>query len=433
MNATKPPAAPGRALKQTASVLVAGGVFLACAGLAYLLLTPKIYVASATVKVWQYSGVPTNDSSVAYDPALLSGECQAMRSDALLDQVVQSLRLNETNGGGASPPSDARALLKSMLAVAPIPKTSVIRVSVSSGNPAQIAAIANEIVRVWRNYRSAQQDTVTHDRVSSLDVDWQEVNRKLAVARTNVARLRAEAAIDTSSNEPRLFQPQAYEYMQSNRIALESELSRRQQELDRLKTLDRAGLQQALPVLDGRTNQTLLAYLGQLNRARSALTSAQTLYGPDSPEVKNATAAVAGSDKAIEQTIDGTMKGLEAEFSSLATALDAVKQSLRNATTNENEIIALHPDYEVALREYAGLEKQRDALQQRMREADATAAFSAAALGIQMVDSAETPDQPASPNRKAGIMVISCGILAAAFGLCLPFLRRKPKSAESGK
>src|ERR1700757_1538872 len=112
---------PATKLKAVTLMLIVIGAGIAAIGLIYLFGTPKAYRASAKVRVWKSGWNGTNDLSGAYDPTVaLPEQIQLIRSDAIIDQAIRVLGLNELwgrryNRGVAFTIDQGRARLRSMV------------------------------------------------------------------------------------------------------------------------------------------------------------------------------------------------------------------------------------------------------------------------------------------------------------------------------
>lgn len=149
-------------------------VFLAVAAAIFALIfgvsainsfsAPRIYVSKVRIKL-----VPIADNAggrgsepeatSGYDPLLMRTECEVLRSEVILAQVVNALGSNQRLGKRQHPTQERPgvpgriAQLKKQIEVRPVPNTNVIAVCVLSEDPDQAARIANALGETYREYQ----------------------------------------------------------------------------------------------------------------------------------------------------------------------------------------------------------------------------------------------------------------------------------------
>jgi uncharacterized protein involved in exopolysaccharide biosynthesis len=105
--------------------------------------------------------------------------------------------------------------------------------------------------------------------------------------------------------------------------------------------------------------------------------------------------------------------------------LAAVTSRIKHGSTDVNQANAQDSNYQAAQVELATLKADRDALQKRMADEEMTDAIMPASVTVAVIDSAETPPRPSSPNTRlaawtmeGGMMLVLAGL--ALWGLSLP-------------
>src|SRR6266404_3972397 len=169
-----------------ARVLSISGALVIVTGLAYLFLTPKIYQASARIQVSNIGPMQNHPAGAAQVLKLLpAAECEFMRSDAILDPVIEHLRLNELWGqrythGNALNNAQSRARLRMMADIHPLPDSEVIQIKVTSAEPHETALIANEIARIYSDSRQARRQNESREKINLLKQQWEAQNAKVS-------------------------------------------------------------------------------------------------------------------------------------------------------------------------------------------------------------------------------------------------------------
>jgi len=420
-----------------ARVLSIGGALVTVAGLAYLFLTPKIYQASARMEVPKNARRQNNSANAAYDlKLLLAAECEFMRSDTILDPVIEHLRLNELwgqryNHGNAFNNAQSRARLQMMADIHPAPDSGLIQIKVASRDREEPARIANEIARTYGESREARRQNESRDRINLLKQQWEAQNAKVAQAQADLEKLSQEIRDERATNSATFYDPQSYELLQNKHAELEMDYVKQKSTLDLYAGMDRTKLTQVLSVLDENTNSVLIGALTQLNRAESGLITAQNDHGSNSPEAVAANLAVGKLRKNVDEAVNGIMFGLNENLVSLKASLDQLSQKLKNATTNSSQITARDSAYAAAVQKLETLRNEQDVLQKKMEQSDRLEALAITDTSPDILDLAEPPTQPASPNRRAATNIIFTGCFAVIAGLLLLVSAPKPRAAPA--
>ena len=418
---------PHSQLKSIATVLSLGGIVVVTAGLIYLFFTPKIYQAS--VKIRMLNWIRTNSTNEMYGDYDIGAECQFARSDAILDESIKNLRLNEVwgkrfNQGTALNPEQCRILLKAKTSIHPVPKSSLFQIQVTSEERDEAATIANEIARVYRDQHQTKRQALNADRLALFRQKWEEGGQKVQQAQAALDKLYVDITRDRTTN-PATF----HDSIQAKRVELEGQYVEQRDQLDRLKAMNQEQLRQVLPTLDNNANSLLTTALTQRSKARTDFVVAQSTYSADSPELKHAALVVNELDKTIAQTIAGIMTAKDHELASTKAALDQITEELKHASKNLSAIATQDSAYALARQNLENLNLEQDALQQKMGAQNSHDAMMPADFVAEILDSAETPQKPVTPDGKIAASTIAAGSLAALAGLFLLLVNQKPKSA----
>jgi uncharacterized protein involved in exopolysaccharide biosynthesis len=429
---------PKNNLKSLAKLLLAGGLALLPLGLAYLFLSPKVYQSSAKVRVEKRGWIRTEKPGVraagSFEAPVIVAEYQFMRSDAFLSQVIGNLGLREVwskrspQGGTALSTNDALMRLRTQTRIQLVPNTSIIEAQVTGADAAETARIANEIVRRYHDYRQAQRQNASGEMITSLQTRWEEQGKKVSAARERLAQVVLDIKKARAANTNTFYDPASFEAMQTRRVELETDYVRQQSALEELKMLKPEQLRRVLPGMV--SNSTLTAALDQFQTAERDLAEAKTTRGPDTPEVKHAAIMVQALDKNVTQVMAGVMIEREADLASRKSLLEKLNQELKHASTNVDQFSPNNPAYVAALQNVQKLEEERDLLKTKL-DTDSLEAVSPFSLSAEIMQTAETPVRPASPDGNLALGIMGAGGAAAIGGLLLVLLiNRKPKPAH---
>lgn len=114
-------------------------------------ILPESYCSTARIKVESFAN--TN----AYDPYFIQTEFEIIRSQLILERVVEKLDLNTQWGkkyfnGELLKSGESLEILKGRISLAPVRSTKLIAISVYSDERNEAALIANEIARTYKDY-----------------------------------------------------------------------------------------------------------------------------------------------------------------------------------------------------------------------------------------------------------------------------------------
>jgi capsular polysaccharide biosynthesis protein len=132
------------------------------AGTFITIMLPKVFASSARINLMPR--VVGAESSVPhYDPYLIQTEFEVLLSQAVLSRVITNLNLlpswsRQYTPGSKLSTGDAVALLQAQTDIHIVRNTSLIEVRVFGSSPEEPARIANEIVRVFMEYRMQSDD-----------------------------------------------------------------------------------------------------------------------------------------------------------------------------------------------------------------------------------------------------------------------------------
>jgi uncharacterized protein involved in exopolysaccharide biosynthesis len=419
-------------LKSAARLVSLTGLGLLAAGLACRLATPKVYQAAAKVRI-ENKGLTRAGRLRAADLSeapLMAAECKVLRSDALLGQVARNLdlagawggRINN-DGAGTNAALDG---LKRMVQIRTIPETSVIEVRVRSAERVETARIANEVVRLYLADHEARRQSFAEDRVLAIPAQWEKGNEKLRGVQDQFVQVSADLLRAQAADTNVYFDAAGVDKLRSRRIDLETEITAREVQLRRLRALPADELRQVLP--STVTNALLNAVLLKLLEARRQLAVAGSSQGREAPEVREAELTVQELDRHATEIVEGLLTHLESELATKKSEFEQLDGELKRAQASGHAFSTNHPAYLAALREVRLREQERAALESRLDRESLEAVYPVFPV-TELVEDADTPTRPSSPDDRILLGLNAAGGLAvlAGFSLLLVAVRVKPK------
>ncbi len=419
-------------LKSAARLGLFAGLAVVALGLAYLLFTPRVYQAAARVRI-ENKGLtldgPLRPAQVSEAP-LMVREQLVLQSAPLLGQVITNLDLVKAWSARPSASSslatdEVLGTLQRMVRVEIIPRTSVIEVRVASGHQEEPARIANEIVRLYQAGHESKRQNFTEDGMLDIQRQWETGNQQLQAARDRLVSVVADLRRVRATNDNAYLLPGDLQQLRARRIDVETGLTAQESTLARLRALTPEQLRQVLPMTV--TNGLLNGLESRLLEARLNLVEVSGSHASDSPEVKGAAAAVRELDGHVTEVVQGLMTSLADDAASKKRLLAKMDGELSHAGTAAPDFSTNNPAYAAAFQEVRSLEQQRELLEGKLNTNSLEALYPLYPA-TEIVDTADPPVRPSSPDFRLACGILATGGLLVAVGLMLLALagRRRP-------
>jgi uncharacterized protein involved in exopolysaccharide biosynthesis len=398
-----------------------GGLLTVAVALLYIFATPKSYQAGTKLKLVRGDWMATNHVGSPYDPAIVPAEVQFLRSDELLLETVTNLHLAEAwgkryKGGGILTTNESLGLLRSKSMVRALPKSTVIQILVTSEEPEETAAIANEMTRLYRESRRLGRKSASEEKIAALKKEWEEQSQQLTDALENFERVQFEISMSRTTNPITVYDREGLLHLQNQRIQLEAEYVQEQSLLDNLKSLGPDQLRQVVATTS--TNEFLHELLDKLATARTELKLSTANAGTNAPESRQAAAAVGELNKQVDAFMQATLGLKSAELASTKAALDKATDMLKHAQARAVDTNSESQEFTAAYKKVETLRAQNEELKNQL-DAASMDALIPSAVAIDVLSTAETPTQPATPNRPAAMKVVYAGAALLLMGVLL--------------
>jgi polysaccharide biosynthesis transport protein len=369
----------------------------------------------------QTSPVTTNDNS--YDTSEAQTQTKLLESDSLLNRVYEKLNPGSqepvrkskmaTSGWRAwlhlpQPVSvTAREKLLNQAAnslkIHATPRTRVIEATVESTDPRLAAEFANTLVQEYIQQNLEARFAATH-RTS----DWlsREINDSRAALK------RSEGALQAYARSSGLI------FTEDNNNVATEKLQQLQQQLS-VATSERIGKQARFELAKNSPPDTVADVISdiglkdtsaKLNDLRRQFADLSAVYNPEYGKIKRTQAEIAVLEAAFERSRADILKRIENDYreatnreSLLALAYDA---QTREVTGQDEKAI----QYNILKREADSNRQLYDTMLQQTKQSSLASALRAS--NVRIVDPAEVPERPFSPNFK---MNSALGLLAGLF------------------
>lgn len=352
---------------------VAVGMFILilAAGVAYTLLSTKLYTASATVVVDQKSD-PV--AGVVYQTQLQSGyiatQVDIISSERVAQRVVKLLKLDQSpqfiqqwrdaTGGAGDLVSWLGRKLQKKLAVTPSRDSSVIEISVEWTDPKTAAVMANAFAQAYVDVTiELKVDTAKHyaayfnEQSQALRIALQDAQKKLSDFQSETGIVNTDGRLDIENARLAELSSQLLTIQ-----ALRQDSQSRQHQL--------SGNNESLPEV---LQSPLVASLkGDLSRAEAKLQDIATSLGKNHPDYQTTAAEIdslrqriATESSRIAESLGNTTQVNLRRESEIRQALDAQKQRILELSHQRDQASVFQNDVVTA-------QRNLDAVSQRLAQ-----------------------------------------------------------------
>lgn len=430
-----------RVIRSRKEIVLAVLFLVVITGVAYTFTLPEIYAAQARIEVNNDNvDIDPFNSAMSgtrgYDPYFLRTQFEIIKSKPILYEVINRLNLQELWGEktGKMSRDVAYKMLYSSLAVDLSRDTTLIALTVRREDPQEAARIANELAAV---YRDARLDLKRKEMTRAMDALARELEKqqeKVDLAQQRVEDLRQElditvlpgASTGVSENSVEKLRLQQLE---GDRIAAQVEM-----------LVTRARYEQ-LESMEGDDLLTASAYVSQdpfvetmrtqIKDYEVGLTSMLENYGPNHPEVKKTQAARDELMSKLAHAMEGIKKGTQAQYIVAKAKFDALEAALRGVRSTDQE--TQREKFVPFNKAQQELEIQRaimTALKSKIAQEGIT--LEVPRTPVEIVDSAEAPTRPVSPNLILNVLLSIFVGLGSGVGLAyfIEYLDTSIKTAD---
>ena len=356
-------------------------------------------------------------SAQTIDPFFIQTEFEKIRSKKVLHKVIENLKLNERwaeryNNGLPLKTFETFNILKGKIDVRQTRNTSLIEIHVFSDaklKPAQEAAdIANEIANVYKTNRVELKREQALGAIETLKEERAKHEKEVEEAQAYADKLRKDLKISDIAEVSGIattLEPETLRRLEGARIEVESAYKGVAELQGKLQELAAKGPNALRKSILTAFNDELLGKLMQdLFTTEATLKSKSTVYGPESPEIKQLAAMQVDLDNKVKDRIDGMLSGLEVKVAATKAQLGSLAQAVDSAKTNDVERTALYRPYFESKRRLENLQKIMDAVVLRIEQERIDATLPKKGI-VEITDQAEPGVKPVSPNLTLNIIL----------------------------
>ena len=428
-----------RVIRSRKEIVLAVLFLVTITGTVYTFTQPKIYVSQAKIAINDDSAnldvFGTSGGGMAYNPVFLRTQNSIIKSKPILYDVVNRLNLQTVWGSEDEPMSRDRAVqvLKGSLDVVPERDTNLILLQARRQNPKEAMRVANALADAYLANRLKLKTTEITRSLDALDIELEKQRVKVDAAEQKLEDLRKELNISVLSSsvggDASSVETMRVQKLEGDRLSAQVDMLVQKSRYEQLKDMGDDDLLTASAYL---ANDPYVQKLREEIKSLDVqLISLQQNYGENYPDVRQARAARDELMEKLAQALEGIKKGVRAQYIVAKDKYDALTEALGGVRSDDIETQGekLLP-FNKAKRE---LEQQRSllmALQARLAQEGIT--LKIPRTPVEIIDRAEEPTRPSSPNLILNILLSIFVGLGSGVGLAyfIEYLDTSIKTAD---
>ena len=360
--------------------------------------------------------VDNNRGAMGFDPFWVQDQFETIQSKVILYNVISNLNLTKKwapKFKETELPQDLTfQLLQSQIDVRQSRNTSLIEIHAFSEDKREARDLANEIAKVYKDYRLNERRQMTKGGIDILNKQWSEQNIAVSNMQTQVDMLKEKLRISdfeamaggqfSSGSTP---EPEILRKLEAQRIDASAEFKRIDTLFIYLKNLQRADLKKALATAS--PDQQLTELMQQQALAEQKLADLIESVAVEHPDVKRITRVLAQITKQIDDRLDGIMKGLEARRDSEKAHLDELTNEAQKYRDYDITKAIERRPYWQAKRDLESQQMVRERLKLKIIQEEVDAAIPKTGI-VAIIDPAEVSLKPDRPRK---VLNITLGVV----------------------
>jgi capsular exopolysaccharide synthesis family protein len=391
-------------------------VFLITAIIATLVtfILPVSYASTSQIKIEPDTGsdiatfTGTGITTPGYDPYFLQTELEILQGPEVLGKVIDKLNLNyvwgKKYGVDTFRTSETLEFLKHQISLAPVRNTTLVDITVYSGDKKEAADIANAIAKGYQDYRLERHTQLTVGGIKVLEEKYQSEDEDIETMRAKVDNLRKELGIvDTDPQSfvpsPTLNQEQLRQ-ISDRMMEGQTHYNQIKETLDQLKALPHDKLKDVLPGIS--PDSVLSGLLDKLHEAQQKYTTMTNDYSPENPDVMRVSSMIDEVNQQIDDRVTGIMAGMENNLNTQKAELDTLNDEVESAKLKDQEEAVRGQPYWEAKRELANQVEFHKILAARIEAEKIDLAIPKTSV-VEITTIAEPGKDPVRPNKPLNI------------------------------
>ncbi len=338
-----------RIIRIRKAIIITVFLITAIIATAVTFILPVSYSSTAQINIAPDSQTDINPMSgqgstySQYDAYFLQTQLEILRGPLVLGKVIEALNLNEVwgkkYGVGLFKTSETMAFLVNQLGLSPVRNTTLVDITIYSGDRADASNLANAIAKAYKQYRQERNNSNKQGGIKSLEDQYKAEDEQIQAIRANVDDLRKK--FDVKDMDPQSFLPSPTitqeQLRQYNSTMMEGQTryNRLKEQLDQLKALPADKLRDVLPSIT--PDSSLSGLLDRLHEAQQKYATLVKDYSPEYPEVIRVKAMSEEVNRQIDARVTGIMISMENNLNTEKAALDTLRTEVDTTIQKDRE------------------------------------------------------------------------------------------------
>jgi polysaccharide biosynthesis transport protein len=300
--------------------------------------------------------------------------------------------------------------------VAPVRNSRLVDVSYDSPDPELAAKIANGIAKAYIEQNMEFKFLSSKEATDWLSKQLGEQRKQVESSEQALQKYREQSSDAASLEERQNIVVQRLTELNAAVTRAKTERIEKETTYHQIRALqgERAALDTFPAILSNSFIQQQKNELAELQR-RQALLSEK--LGENHPEMKNIASAIRSAEAKIQAEVAKVVQAIQNDYQRAVAAERNLAQALEQQKRDALELSRKGIEYGVLSRDANSNRQIFDSLMQRTKETGISGELRTS--NIRVVDAAETPRRPASPNTRNNLLI---GMLTGAiFGVGLAF------------
>ena len=395
-------------------------------------IQPRLYISYGDIEIRSgtASEYRVNASPLAEDTYDIPTQTAILKSDSLLLTVARDLDLpNNPDFTGAKGPQPHVSLddpivrqntlngISGSIAIAPMSKTDIVRISCSTLSAQLSADIVNKLIKEYRQHSFQSRYDSTKEVSNWLSGQLGDLKQQVETSQAQLIDLGKRLGVlgfDTSHNEITAGiddLTRAASQAQINRIVVESRYRV-------LTGMDPNALDASIGSVGGGNSGALSGLRGQRETLRAQLAATDVTAGPNLPKEQAFRAQIAELDREIAEEQNRLLIQAKEDLVAARANEAQTRGALEGAKSNAYKLRDDLVDYSIRQREFESNQTLYDGLLQRLRTAGVQAGLESQEVDV--VDNAVPPIAP-SLKPRGSIMLVDV-IVGVGLAVILAFI-----------
>jgi succinoglycan biosynthesis transport protein ExoP len=423
-----------RVISSRKEIVIAVSLLVVITGFVVTYSMPKVYMASAVIRVQE--GSPDvavfSPEMMRFDPLFLRTQFEIIQSRPVIEEVIRrrdlEKKLSRSYGFEHLPQKvridRALKILSGRMNVHQYRDTNLIEIQVSLAEPKADAAheaaeAANMIADVFRVQTAARSRKSTEAALDALYDAFQEQEKRLASAEKEIERIRSEDkinVIDSMMGSRSSLDKMTLTMLEELRIRASQEVAEMHSRHTLVESLPDENLIKAAQYLVN--DQSIPQLLSEKRKAEVELSQLQEAYGENHPDVVRIKRVVSSLDSKIADAVGGLKVGVLANYRGAQAKLEIINTELKMRTDLERERESgSYLKFSQAIDARDHVKKIRDALEMRYFQEQIELRIPKTLVELVSPAKAPNEDEFVSPSFVLNILLSIVAGLGAGIGL----------------